>query len=257
MKFYKRINDLINRALKGEDVTFLLGQMGIILDDIPKPDLSKKLREAYSKDIERKGILKRHGPEAALVILYIMHKLRDERDNRILSAKQLVDLTRERAKDTVVQRFLGWMSSIPAIETKTESKRDIAQFIYAPIKQLSTHEKLIVQDQTRKMQANMDAVVAEEGGALGYYWHSNFRVPGYNYRENHKHLDLDGKFIIYRRNWAEKQGLMKRGDQIYQDEIEQPGELPNCKCTAKFVYTLENVPRDCLTIKGLEYKKVS
>ena len=67
MKFYKRINDLINRALKGEDVTFLLGQMGIILEDIPKPDLSKKLREAYSKDIERKGILKRHGPEAALV----------------------------------------------------------------------------------------------------------------------------------------------------------------------------------------------
>ena len=127
MKFYKRINDLINRALKGEDVTFLLGQMGIILEDIPKPDLSKKLREAYSKDIERKGILKRHGPEAALVILYIMHKLRDERDNRILSAKQLVDLTRERAKDTVVQRFLGWMSSIPTVETKTSKKREIAQ----------------------------------------------------------------------------------------------------------------------------------
>ena len=105
------------------------------------------------------------------------------------------------------------------------------------------------------MVSNIDAIIAREAGAIGYYWHSNFRSPGYDYRENHKHLDLDGKFIILKSSWAYRDGYIRRGNEIYQDDIEQPGELPNCKCIAKYVYTLSDVPKDCLTIKGLEYKK--
>jgi hypothetical protein len=254
MNYYKRVDDLVARALKGEDVEFLLGQLGIVLDHLPqKTDISAPLTRKFKSQVDYKALHKRHEIEGYIIAaLYFL--LRDEKDNRIFSAKQLTKMRREETKDTVMRRFAGWASSIPVNRTIT-NKQEIVNFIVKPIKELPKHEKTIVEDQTRKMVSNMDMIVASEAGAIGYFWHSLFRVPGYNYREEHKHLDLDGKFIILKDSWAYKAGYIKRGNQIFQDDIECPGELPNCKCTAKYVYDINSVPKDCLTIKGLEYKK--
>lgn len=255
MNYYKRVDDLISRALKGEDVEYLLGQLGIVLDHLPqKTDITLPIKRKFKSEVDNKVLHRRHDIEGYIIAaLYFL--LRNEKDNRIHFAKRLTDMRREETKETVMRRFEGWASSIP-VNREIINKREILNFIVKPIKELPKREREIVSDQTRKLSSNMDAIVAKEVGAIGYFWHSLFRVPGYNYREEHKHLDLDGKFIILKDSWAYQEGYIKRGNQIYQDDIECPGELPNCKCTAKYVYDLDAVPKECLTIKGLQYKKV-
>lgn len=252
MNYYKRIDDLVQRAMRGEDVEFLLGQLGIVLDRIPDAVDTAAINRKFKSQVDNQGINKRH-ELAPYIIASLYFLLRDEKDNRVQSAKKLMNMRREETKETVMRRFAGWASSIPVTRTIT-NKQEVVNFIAKPVRELPKLERLIVEDQTNKMVANMDAIVGREAGAIGYYWHSLFRVPGYNYRENHKHLDLDGKFIIFKNSWAYKQGLVKRGNEIFQDDIEQPGELPNCKCSARYIYDLSGIPRECLTIKGLEYK---
>jgi len=253
MNYYRKIDDLVARALKGEDVQTLLYQLGYFIDVLPVKDVTPVIKRKFTSQIDYKNLHKRHDI-APYVIAALYFLFRDERDNRIDSAKRLAKMRREEAKETVLRRFAGWVSSIPVSRT-ISNKQEIVNFISKPIKELPKHDKTIADDQARKMVSNMDAIVARECGAIGYYWHSNFRVPGYNYRKEHKHLDIDGKFIILKDSWAYKDGLIKRGNEIFQDDIEQPGELPNCKCSSKYVYVLENVPKDCLTNKGLERTK--
>lgn len=254
MKYYRQIDDLVSRALRGEDIEMLLGQMDIILDRIPQKNNPETLvQNTFKSQVDRKNINKRHRIEL-YVIAALYYLLRDERDNRLQSTRLLSNMRREEAYETTKRRFAGWASSIPESRTIT-NKQEIVNFIVKPIKELPKHQKTIAEDQSRKMVANMDAIIAHEAGAIGYYWHSNFRTPGYNYREEHKHLDMDGKFIILKSSWAYKAGYIKRGNEIFQDDIEQPGELPNCKCSSKYVYSISDVPISCLTIKGLEYKK--
>ena len=254
MNYYKRIDDLVNRAIAGEDVEFLLGQLGIALDRIPlKTDPSTAIKAKFKSQVDGMAVHKRHNI-APYVIAALYYLLKDERDNRIQYTKTLADMRKDEAKETVMRRFAGWASSIPE-GREIKASRDIVSFISKPIKELPKHQKTIIDDQSKKMISNIDSIIAREAGAVGYYWHSNFRTPGYDYRENHKHLDLDGKFIILKSSWAYRDGYIRRGNEIYQDDIEQPGELPNCKCIAKYVYSISDVPKDCLTIKGLEYKK--
>lgn len=218
MNYYKRIDDLVQRALRGEDVDFLLGQLGIVLDRLPTTEVTKKLDQKFKTE-SKTGIYKRHSVAPYIIAtLYLL--LQDERDNRKESAIRLVGMRREEMKETVLRRFAGWASSIP-VNREITNKQEVINFISKPVKELAKHEKNIIDDQTRKMVSNMDAIVSHEANAIGYYWHSLFRVPGYNYREEHKHLDLDGKFIILKDSSAYKDGYIKRGNQIYQDDIER------------------------------------
>lgn len=252
MRYYKTVENLVERALRGEDVDFLLGQLGIALSRLPKKDYAVPLRNKFSQDMQ-KGIFRRH-KLAPYLIASIYELLRDERDKKIHDTRLLTSMRREDAENTSMRRFAGWVTSIPASKAAV-NKREAIKFIADPIKQLPKHEKLIVDDQKRKMESGLDYIVAKENDALGYYWHSMFRVPNYDYRVEHKHNDIDGLFIILKDSWAYKQGLIKKGNQLFQEEIEQPGQLPNCKCSAKYVYALSEIPNDCLTIKGLEFTK--
>ena len=53
-----------------------------------------------------------------------------------------------------------------------------------------------------------------------------------------------------RDSWAHKAGLVKPGKNGYTDEIEQPAELPFCKCSYQYVFSLRSIPAECLTEKG-------
>ena len=248
MKYYKTVADLVERAQRGEDVEFLLGQLGIALDRIPVKDPYPALKRTF--DSQTRAICKRH-KVSPYVIASLYALFRDERDERIQSARVINDLHRDEAQSVTMRRFAGWQSSTPS----KKPKREVISFISEPVKELPKKERMVIADQTRKMITNMDVIVAKEAGAIGYYWHSLYRVPGYRYRESHKHLDMDGVFVILRDSWAYQQGLIKKGNQIFSDQIERPGELPNCKCSPKYVYSMTDVPKDCLTIKGLEFTK--
>jgi hypothetical protein len=258
MNYYKRVDELVNRALMGEDVTWLLGQMGIFLDNLNiEQNFSYQIKKTFESEVSNKKLLKRHSV-APYIIAAVLYKLQDERDNRIMTATTLAKINKEKAKETVMQRFAGWASSIPVLpqnRAKVNKVKLVRELIKPIAKDLNKQDKLLANDQSRKMLSNIDSIIANEAGAIGYYWHSLFRVPGYKYRIEHKHLDLDGKFIILKDNWALKNGLMKKDGQLYQDQIEQPGELPNCRCSAIYVYKLDEIPLNCLTNKGIEYKK--
>ena len=74
----------------------------------------------------------------------------------------------------------------------------------------------------------MSEIIALDNGALAGHWVSHYEQPGYNYRPEHKHYDVDDKFFVVRDNWAIRKGLMKVDGYRYTDQIEKPGELVYC-----------------------------
>ena len=97
---------------------------------------------------------------------------------------------------------------------------------------------------------NINNLIAVEGGAIAARWHSKWRQPGYQYREDHK--ERDGKIWAIRGNWAIEKGLMKPGPNGYTDEITMVNEEPFCDCSYVYLYTLRALPDTMLTAKGLK-----
>ncbi|MHB1644407.1 MAG: hypothetical protein ACYCS8_17450, partial [Acidithiobacillus sp.] len=108
-------------------------------------------------------------------------------------------------------------------------------------------ERRVTIDQGHKMLANIDQTIAEQHGAIAMQWNSRWRVPGYDYREDHK--ELDGKIFLVRQSWAREKGLVKKSGK-YLDEIEQPSMAPMCQCTGTWLYSLRDLPDEMLTKKG-------
>jgi hypothetical protein len=94
----------------------------------------------------------------------------------------------------------------------------------------------------------INTTVAVNGGAIGGYWQSHKFQRGYNGRPDHN--DRQNRFFLIRDSWAHKAGFVKPEKHSYTDEIEQPAELPFCKCSYKYVFSLRSVPKECLTKKG-------
>ena len=72
-------------------------------------------------------------------------------------------------------------------------------------------------------------------------WHSRWKDPGYDYREDHK--EFDELVFAIRNSWAHQQGFIA-ADVGYTDEQEMPAELWNCKCHYKYIYALEDLPSE-------------
>jgi hypothetical protein len=105
-------------------------------------------------------------------------------------------------------------------------------------------------DQGAKFIAALNDVMARENHALAAMWHSRWRRPGYNYREDHKERDE----LVYtlRGNWALADGYMKVGPAGYTDQITQPAEEPYCSCSYRYIYNLTALPEYMLTLKGIK-----
>ncbi len=62
-------------------------------------------------------------------------------------------------------------------------------------------------DQGHKLASNVKYLLAVQSGAIALRWHSNWRRPGYKYRQDHK--ERDEKIYLLRDSWALEQGLIK------------------------------------------------
>ncbi len=180
--------------------------------------------------------LQRMGPKLAPIL-----------ERRILVSVDLIKLHREQSIEKVLQRFQGLVTSIPAGGTRdmdrAEAKRDIAK----SLRQMSFEERRVVIDQGAKLVANVQQTVAESNDALGFVW-EHVHQAGYDGRPEHE--ARDGKFFALRGNWAIEAGLMKRGPNPYADEIDMVAEKPFCRCKARYVYNIRELPPECLTEKG-------
>jgi hypothetical protein len=62
---------------------------------------------------------------------------------------------------------------------------------------------------------------------------------------------MDGHWLLIRGSWADEAGLVKpAGEPGYTDEFEQPGELPYCRCSYVYLYTLRALPPGMITAEG-------
>jgi len=213
-------------------------------------DLRTAMADLYRRLVEKGGIAKYHPGIARFTLEQLRPRLRNELDKRILASADLIKLNRKQAIEKTLQRFSGWTTSVPPGGTKTADKVKLKTDIKKSMKQLPFEERRVIIDQNAKLVSSISNVVATNGGAIAYRWHSHWRASGYDYRPDHKLRD--GKIYLLRESWAKEQGLVRAGEAGYSDEITQPAEEPFCRCGAEYIYTLSQLPTDMLTAKGKE-----
>ncbi|MDA4238721.1 hypothetical protein NY697_18075 [Escherichia coli] len=228
-------------------------------DDDYMSMVSDRLRKTYDLQVSKAGALERHKGLSRFTLNYMEPKLRSELDRRILASADLIKLNRTAAINKTVQRFSGWATSIPVQDyvgggLSASSRSGIvanAQHIQKSAEQVDYEARRVMIDQSHKLIANIDNIIATSNNAIAAEWHSHWRQPGYDYREDHK--ERDKLVYLIRGNWAQKNGYVKAGPAGYLDEITQPGEEVFCRCYVTYLYNLRSIPEDMLTQKGRKF----
>ena len=228
-------------------------------DDDYMSMVSDRLRKAYDLQVSKAGALERHKGLSRFTLNYMEPKLRSELDRRILASADLIKQNRTAAINKTVQRFSGWATSIPVQDyvgggLSASSRSGIvanAQHIQKSAEQVDYEARRVMIDQSHKLIANIDNIIATSNNAIAAEWHSHWRQAGYDYREDHK--ERDKLVYLIRGNWAQKNGYVKAGPAGYLDEITQPGEEVFCRCYVTYLYNLRSIPEDMLTQKGRKF----
>lgn len=216
----------------------------------PSDDVTRKhLTSIYSRLVVHGGALRDQPPDGPKQITLdkIKPELRKELDRRIFASANLIKLNREQAIERTVQRFQGWVTSIPPDGVSEIDKNAQKSAIRKSVTDLDFISRRVAIDQGHKLASNVKYLLSVQGGAIAFRWHSNWRRPGYDYRVDHKHRDA----LIYliRDSWAVQQGLIKP-EYGYYDEITAAGEEPFCSCQVFPIYAPQKLPVEFLTEKG-------
>lgn len=230
-------------------------------------DWSRKLRVAASREAPNDSIARKHltsiysrlvidggalreqpadGPKK-ITLDKIKPDLRKELDRRIFASANLIKLNREQAIERTVQRFEGWVSSIPPDGVSSIDKNCQKADIKKSVTDLNFISRRVAIDQGHKLTSNVKYLLSIQGGAIGFRWHSPWRRPGYDYREDHK--ERDELIYLVRDSWAVQQGLIKPVNGFY-DEITAAGEEVFCSCQVFPIYAWQKLPGEFLTEKG-------
>ena len=208
------------------------------------------LRSVYRRMVDQYGALKYHPGLSRWQLTRLKPRLQTELNRRVLAAAQLIKLNRQESMAKTIRRFTGWLTSVPAGGTDSQSKSKVKADIKKALSSLPFEERRVAIDQGHKLTASINAVIAADNNALAVRWKSHWRQAGYDFREDHK--DRDGKVYLLRNSWALEKGLIKPGPAGYYEDITAVGEEVFCRCWAEYVYNLRDLPPDMLTKKGSE-----
>lgn len=218
--------------------------------DVVETRLGDMLRGIFYTKVERGAILKFHPGVARFTIDRVKPKLRAELDRRLMASRGLIKLNRAAAVEKTIQRFAGWATSVPPGGTDATERTEVKKTVRKSLASLPFEERRVAIDQGHKMLANLNEIIAEDGGAIAGIWHSHWREKGYDYRVSHK--ERDDRVFVVRNNWAIQKGLMTVDGREYTDDLTKPGEEVYCRCRYQYIYTLRNLPADMITRKGRE-----
>ncbi|QGZ66367.1 hypothetical protein [Paraburkholderia acidisoli] len=221
--------------------------------DLPTPEeiesrMQLAMKAVFDRTFSKSSVLKYHPCVPRFTVERLKPFAREELDRRIRSSAQLIKLNREEAIEKTLRRFSGWATSIPDGGSRIVEKVDVKENIAKPIQQIKYEARRCQIDQGAKLVAAINEVVATQAGAIAYRWRSHWRRAGYDYREDHK--ERDQKIYLIRGSWAHEQGLVKKGDAGYYDEITAAAQEPFCECYVVAVYALRELPDEMLTEKG-------
>lgn len=90
--------------------------------------------------------------------------------------------------------------------------RATADHIQKAAEKVDYEARRVMIDQNRKLIANIDNVIATSNNAIAAIWHSHWRRPGYDFREDHK--ERDQLYYLIRGNWAQKRVCESRSCRI-------------------------------------------
>jgi hypothetical protein len=190
-------------------------------------ELRRGLAGTYRRMVDRGGLARFNPGVERFTLDRIRPALRSELDRRIMASADLIRLNREQAIDKTLQRFAGWSTSIPKGGTDAASKAAVKRDQKKAMGSLPFEERRVLIDQGHKLVASLNEIVATDGGAIAGRWRSNWRQPGYDYREDHR--DRDERVYLIRGSWADRAGLVKpRRGWGYADDITRPAEEPFC-----------------------------
>jgi hypothetical protein len=212
--------------------------------------LKDAYRQMFQKMVDRGQALKLHPGLERFVLERLRPRIWAELEKRIAASADLIRLNREQEIAATQRRFAGWASSIPSGGSDQVKKGEEKTRIRKQLAGLPFIERRVLIDQGAKLQSAISELVAVDGGAIGAFWHSHWRQPNYDYREDHK--ERDGIFYLVRDSWAWEKGFLKKSGAAFTDQITKPAEEPFCRCYYKYVYNLRSVPKEYLTKKGEE-----
>lgn len=214
-------------------------------DDVTRAHLTN----IYKRLVIDGGALKNQPPDgvSAVTLRKIKPTLRAELDKRIFASTSLIKLNREQAVEKTLQRFQGWVSSIPPGGTQTVDRVEQKQAIKKSLMEQSYINRRLAIDQGHKLASNITYLMSIQGGAIAFRWGSNWRRAGYDFRKDHK--ERDELIYLIRDSWAVQQGLIKPVNGYY-DEITAAGEEVYCSCKIFPIYSPQKLPDEFLTEKG-------
>jgi hypothetical protein len=221
--------------------------------DLPSPEeiqsrMQLAMKTVFDRTFSKTSTLKYHPGVPRFTIERLKPYARAELDKRIMASAQLIKLNREQAVEKTIQRFAGWATSIPDEGSRVVDKVDVKEHIAKPIQQVKLESRRVSIDQGAKLVAAINEVVAQQNGVIAYRWRSHWKSPGYDYREDHK--ERDQKIYLVRGSWAQEQGLVKKGEAGYYDEITAAAQEVFCRCYVVALYALRDLPEDMLTVAG-------
>lgn len=212
--------------------------------------MSQAMHSIYRRMVDGGGYTQIHKGISRFTVERLKPKLRAELDRRLMANASLIKLNRDRMMEQTKQRFAGWATSVPTGGSRAVDKREVKENLKKSFQALPYEERRVLIDQSHKLTADINNIIAVDGGAIALTWKSHFRQAGYHFRPDHK--ARDGKVYAIRGNWAIEKGLMKKGPAGYYDEITAVGQEVFCRCAAQYHYNLRDLPSDMLTRKGEE-----
>lgn len=239
--------DSMARIEKWQNEITKAAKRSMMSEDAMQKALHRTFHRIYDRMVKG-GYVKVAPGVSKFTVEQLKPKLRRELERRMMTSQQLIKLNREAMIEKTRQRFVGWASSVPAGGSKAVDRKDVSKDVRKALASLPFNERRVMIDQAQKFHADLADIVATDNDAIAAIWHSHWKRPGYNYREDHKERDK----LVYaiRGNWAIEKGLMKAGPAGYTDEITRPGEEVFCSCDYEYVYNIRDLPEEMLTAKG-------
>lgn len=223
-------------------------------NDFTKKQISNALGSVFARDIKH-GIQKRVPGVSRYTIDRIAPSLRAELDRRIFASVDLIRLNKRAATEKTLQRFSGWVTSVPPGGSAVTNLREVATEIVKPAKQVRYEARRVAIDQGHKLSASVAHVVAMQNGAIAGVWHDR-GTADHGYDARPAHLARSGKLFLVKGSWAMDEGLVKKAGLEYYDDLpDQAAVLPFCSCWVEWQTSPKALPEANLTAKGMEAYK--
>jgi hypothetical protein len=220
----------------------------LVPEHVLEEQLNRFFSTTYRRLVDQGQILRHHPGVSRFTLEKLKPHLRPALDRARIASRDLIKLNRAKMIEDVDRKFTGWATSLPTGGTASVDTKDVKDGIRKPLASLPFTERRVHIDQGHKFVANLNNILAKDGGALAAIWHSHWRQRNYNFRKDHK--ERDEQIYIVRGNWAMERGLIRAVGHLFTDEITMPGEEVYCRCHYEYIYSLQDLPEDMLTKLG-------